>query len=190
MTDINSNLINDDNDNNDNIDSQDLHSIYNDNYNKNVDLYPIHSRNNKHYIKNRITKFFKFDSIRITKIFEIIQYTLLYCFFCFTLGIIFNKIFFKYDQKKKIFIQILQTVIQLVICSISIFYIKKIVKIVPLIYKGPKHYKPYTTKEYIGGGIIFGIVFLRLQTNLLDRLGHINKWLSVKNVVTTIRKTS
>ena len=61
MTEINSNLINDDNDN---IDSQDLHSIYNDNYNKNVDLYPIHSRNNKHYIKNRIKKFFKFDGIK------------------------------------------------------------------------------------------------------------------------------
>ena len=134
----------------------------------------LNNNNNKHF-KDRLNKLIAIDKIRLAKIMELVQYTIISCIFCIILGICFNKIFFKYNENYNIVIQVIQVIVQLVICSIAIFYIKKIVKLIPLIYKYPDNYVPYTTDQYIGGGAIFAIFFFRLQTNLIKRLSHIEK---------------
>ena len=134
----------------------------------------IHDRSE--YIKHRYYKLSSTDSIRIAKILEMIQYTTLYAIFCLPMGVLFDKIFYKYNKNLSIQYQILQVLIQVVICSITIFYIKKIVKLIPLLFKYPKHYIPYTTDPYVFGGIIIGIVFLKFQSNLYKKLTHIRDW--------------
>ena len=124
------------------------------------------------YVQNRLRKLTRIDSIRLLRIAEMIQYTILYAILGFTCAICAELIIPKFSPNRHIGLQILNTLLQLSICAVAVFYIKKLTKIVPLLFPYPKNYRPYETFEY-SGGLALNIMFLMVQPNLRMRVAHL-----------------
>ena len=140
--------------------------------------------NQLRHIASRVKSLKSHDNIRYFKILEILQYTVLYCIFGFIFAIISNKLssflfkpFNPHDAKCEIsaIIKLLaEIIVQLCFISLSIFYIIKIVKIIPLFFTTDNNYIPYKTKEY-AGGIALSFMFLKMQPYLSEKLSFIMK---------------
>ena len=61
------------------------------------------------------------------------------------------------------------------------FYIKKIVKVIPLIVPYPKNYVAYKTHEYTTGGIALTLMFLKIQPTLFKKLNYLTEWVGRVN---------
>lgn len=152
------------------------------------------TNNQSDHIKERIKRLITFDNIRYYKFLEIIQYTVLYCIFGFIFAIISNSIsslvFDPFNPKTtdcsvKTLLELLgEVTLQLCFISISIFYIIKIVKIIPLAFTPNKGFIPYKTKEY-AGGIAISFMFLKMQPYLSAKLSHMMKCIMEKTGTTT-----
>jgi hypothetical protein len=146
------------------------------------------------HIKERLKRLITFDTIRYYKFLEIIQYTILYCIFGFIFAIIANKIsslvFEPFnpqttDCSVETLLKLLTEVtLQLCFISISIFYIIKIVKIIPLAFTPTHEFIPYQSKEY-AGGIAISFMFLKMQPYLSAKLTHMMKCIMEKTGTTT-----
>ncbi len=141
-----------------------------------MELEPI---NKQVHVTNRFRQLIAIDKIRYYKILEILQYTVLYCFLGFFFAIVTNRIshqlFTPFDETKEgsnyedILYLLLEVTVQICFISICIFYIIKIVKIIPLFFKHDHIFKPYTTTAY-AGGIALSFMFLKMQPYLSDKL--------------------
>ena len=152
-----------------------------------------YQQSNKGHITSRINRIFAHDSIRKYKILEMIQYTVLYCVFGFVFALISNRIS-KYLFKpfvapkadaseqptpcdRSLIPRIIgEITFQICFISISIFYIIKIVKVIPFLFHPGKNYIPYRTKEY-AGGIALSFMFLKMQPFLSEKLSFLSKCL-------------
>ena len=126
----------------------------------------------KQYVHTRLRKLTRMDSIRLLRIAEMIQYTVIYAILGFICAIFAEWIIPKFSITRHIGLQILNTLLQLSICAVAVFYIKKIVKVVPLLFPYKKYYRPYETFEY-SGGLALNIMFLMVQPNLRMRVAHL-----------------
>ena len=109
---------------------------------------------------------------------EIFQYSIIYFVFGFILGSTLDTLFPQFDEKKDINSVIVETIGQLISFAILIFYVRKIVKLIPFLFvinwdlngdgKVGK-YKPYSTNEY-EGELTIGIVVVASQINLIKKI--------------------
>ena len=125
------------------------------------------------YIKDRVNKLTNIDKIRLIKFYEMIQYTILYSIFGFVTALLFEYIIPRFNKSSSLSRNLLEIIIQLCLCTIAIFYIRKLVKIIPLFIKYPKEYICYNTEEYLTGNLALSFMFLKLQPNLTNKLNHI-----------------
>jgi len=110
----------------------------------------------------RLNKLFAIDNIRICKILEIFQYTLIYSILVILCSYLLNNYYYKKDknisdkpyQEENKYIQIIKLsgiiVFELVVITILFFYIRKIGLLIPSIPNlWYPHFIPHTTLEYI-----------------------------------------
>ena len=126
--------------------------------------------------QERWKKLVAFDEIRQSKLLEIIQYCLIFFILSLIVSMILNKTYYKYvaEQRKKResklqrkismkegIILIFTLFIEILILTISLFYIRKIVLLVPSIgtfYS--KKFKPLTTLSFV---INIPLIFVFLE---------------------------
>jgi hypothetical protein len=126
----------------------------------------------------RFNSILRFDEVRIMKLLEIFQYSIIYFFCGFLLGTTLDTLFPKFEETKDISIVVVEVISQLVSFAILIYYMRKIVKLIPFFFiinwdlngdgKVGK-YRPYTTNEYEGEFTI-GIVVVASQLTLLKKI--------------------
>lgn len=127
------------------------------------------------YSMDRFKNLLRIDFIRLLRVCEISQYTILYAFVTLFIAPRLDKLFPSFDKKKSSFELFIEVIFQLTMVSILIFYIRKIVKIIPPIGSIlTPMYKIGTTSEY-NGGIIIGLVLVHSQYNLSVKIEELMK---------------
>lgn len=130
------------------------------------------------YFKRRLDSLTTFDEVRVMKLLEIFQYSTIYFVLGFFLGATLETLFPKFDEKKPVWDVVLEVFGQLLTFAIMVFYVRKLVKLVPFLFvinfdlngdgKIGK-YRPYSTTEY-EGELTIGIVVIASQVNLLKKI--------------------
>ena len=128
-----------------------------------------------HFI-SRVRKLFNLNTIRINEIAEIIQYTILYGIVAFYVGTWINAAFPHFDKSKSSTELMLEVLGETIILTICVFYIRKLVKIVPFLFylPGKRAFNPYLSTEF-HGEIVISVIFITLQTNLVKKLEELSK---------------
>jgi len=124
----------------------------------------------KYNFQERINKLLSFDKIRLYKIIEIIEYSIIFFILIICISFIWNNIYYKYKNNinifsisdesndlekknldKETFIELFFiTLFQTILIVIIFFYLRKIVLLFPSIISiYDKQFKPYTTFNYL-----------------------------------------
>ena len=125
------------------------------------------------YMNERLSYLLKFDDIRVLRILEMGQYTCLYSIVTILLAVKIDDLFPVYDKTKSTTQLLKEVFAHMLFLSVSIFYIKKLVKVVPPIgFLINPNYKVGSTSEY-QGDIIFAIILIATQDRLNKKIIHL-----------------
>lgn len=134
----------------------------------------------KKYFDNRWKKLTTINKIRLYKLLEISQYIILYLLISIPVSVLIEEIFPDVDESKPIWKIMIEIIAQMVIMGILIFYLMKIVKLVPFIFMSDKSYIEHKIFEY-EGTITISLVMLGTQKNLVSKIHIIRK--RIMNVI-------
>jgi hypothetical protein len=124
-------------------------------------------------MKNKLSDLITFDDYRLTQLFEIIQFSILYIIICLVTGIYLDYLFPDLDETKSSLHILLELSIHSIIVALSVFYIRKICHLVPLIFQ-VKNFREIHTREY-DGEIIVAIVFFTTQKKIFKKINILHK---------------
>ena len=141
--------------------------------------YPIHpEKNAAEHFETQFKHLFDHDEARIMELLESIQYGLGYLFIGFIAGALVDSFFPKYDEAKDTFPVFVETVVHSMLLIIVVFYVRKIVKIMPFLFvinmdtngdgKIAK-YHPYQATEY-SGELMIALILVGSQLNLIKKV--------------------
>lgn len=129
--------------------------------------------------KRQFNSLLKFDSIRILKLLEMIQYSIIGFILTLLIGNIINDIFFyEYDVQTLTNFQLINYIlIELIIIVIVVYYIRKIVLIFPFFFMNiNKKYIPSKKNEASIGYIVgTGIILTQTITKLNEKITELDK---------------
>ncbi len=120
------------------------------------------------HFEQRLESLLAADTIRFMQLFEILQYGFLYILASFFAGSFVDTLFPKPDEKAPTGKLLVEVTLQSLLFVLSVFYIRKIVKLVPLAIKA-KGFRPYETDEY-SGEMIIAVVLVATQFGLLKKI--------------------
>jgi hypothetical protein len=126
------------------------------------------------YFEDRLTKLITFDKIRLYKLLEITQYTLLYLIISIPTSVIIEEIFPEVDESKSMVRIMVEIILQMILLSILVFYILKIIKLVPFILMGDKNYVAHNVFEY-EGSVTLSFIMIGTQQNMISKIHIIRK---------------
>lgn len=127
------------------------------------------------HVRTRTEKLLLNNEIRVMELLESIQYGVLYLVVGFVAGVTLDYSFPNYNEQTKTSVLFTEVALQCLLLIILVFYIRKLVKIVPFLFvidftgSGKTSYKPYEAAEY-SGEVIIAIVLLGAQFNLIKKL--------------------
>ena len=124
-------------------------------------------------MKNKLSDLVTFDDYRLTQLFEIIQFSILYIIICLITGIYLDYLFPEPDETKSSLHILIELSVHSVIVALSVFYIRKVAKLVPLIFQ-VKNFREIHTREY-DGEIIVAIVFFTTQKKIFEKISILHK---------------
>ena len=96
---------------------------------------------------NKFRDLISIDKYRFNELYEIFQYGVIYMIISFFWGFYLNKMFPPLDEKKSNIEILSEIVLQAVAIAISVFYIRKLCQMVPLLINFTG-YREYKTSEY------------------------------------------
>ena len=122
---------------------------------------------------NKFKDLISVDKYRFNELFEIFQYSILYIMVTIIWGFYLNQMFPPEDDNKEGLVILLEIILQALAIAISVFYIRKICQIFPLLinFKG---YSEYKTSEY-GGAVILSIIFMSSQKHISQKVNLLNR---------------
>lgn len=143
----------------------------------------------KQHIQERIRSLFLFNEVRVMELLETIQFGIGYLVVGFLAGTILDYSFPHYREEISTQELFLEVMLQGILLAITVFYVRKIVKIMPFLFilgsdingdgKVDK-YHPYMATEY-SGEVMIAVVMLGAQFNLIKKLDLLSrrlyKWL-------------
>ena len=124
-------------------------------------------------MKNKFSDLITFDDFRLTQLFEIMQFSILYIIICLIAGIYLDYLFPDPDESKSTLHILLELSFHSVIVALSVFYIRKICHLVPLMFQ-VKNFREIHTREY-DGEIIVAIVFFTTQKKIFEKINILHK---------------
>lgn len=131
----------------------------------------------------------QFDQVRLLHLLEIAQNMLLSFVTGFYIGHYLDELFPKYNDKKETYKIIWEVAGQLVLTVITLFYLKKVIALIPFVLSGTSAYANSKTKEDQSGiAIGFALIFVSIQNNLLNKIKLLEKRILDKDV--EIKKSS
>ena len=122
---------------------------------------------------NKFKDLISINKYRINELYEIFQYGLLYIIVTIVWGFYLNRLFSPVDESKEGQVILLEIILQAIAIAISVFYIRKICQMFPLLinFKG---YREYKTSEY-GGEVILSIIFMTTQKHIVNKINLLNR---------------
>ena len=143
----------------------------------------------KQHVQERIRSLFLFNEVRVMELLETIQFGMGYLIVGFFAGTILDYSFPHYKEDVDTSELFLEVLLQGLLLTITVFYVRKIVKIMPFFFvlhtdiNGDGKldaYHPYLASEY-GGEVMIAVVMLGAQFNLIKKLDLLSrrlyKWL-------------
>tara|TARA_Y100000022_G_C13088085_1_gene300934 strand:+ start:110 stop:514 length:405 start_codon:yes stop_codon:yes gene_type:complete len=124
-------------------------------------------------MKNKFLDLVTLDDFRLTQLFEIIQFSVLYIIICLIAGIYLDYLFPDPDENKSTLSILLELSFHSIIVALSVFYIRKICHLFPLMFKA-KNFREIHTREY-DGEIIVAIVFFTTQKKIFEKINILHK---------------
>ena len=127
--------------------------------------------------KKKIKNLLRVDPIRGMKLLEFAQYAALATAFALLTGPFINiALFSKSNDEKTTTTLLIEIFIEMGIIGALIYYIKKIMRIIPFFFKNiySKYIPSYHNEAMVGTAIGLGIVFNQTQTNLLGKINIIS----------------
>ena len=124
-------------------------------------------------MKNKFSDLVSFDDYRLTQLFEIVQFSVLYIIICLITGIYLDYLFPEPDETKSSLHILAELSVHSVIVALSVFYIRKICHLVPLMFQ-VKGFREIHTREY-DGEIIVAIVFFTTQKKIFEKINILHK---------------
>lgn len=124
-------------------------------------------------MNNKFSDLLTFDDYRLTQLFEIVQFSVIYIIICLITGIYLDYLFPEPDETKSSLHILAELSVHSVIVALSVFYIRKIAKLVPLMFK-VKNFREIHTREY-DGEIIVAIVFFTTQKKIFEKINILHK---------------
>jgi len=126
------------------------------------------------YQKTRIKELFAFDKIRLGKIVEILQSSLVSVLIVSIFGYLFKIIKREFlgpiNKDENLFIMYLKISIEVFLISVLLFYLRKLIMIVPSVASYlVSGFKPYTTMDYTMSMCIV-IIIIELFSDLKEDL--------------------
>jgi len=135
---------------------------------------------------NKLKNILIFDKIRVLKICELLQFTIVMTIISISFSYILNKFIFiekdkEYYETLSLFKLIIFTIIDLIIIIVTYYYMKKITYLIPSIGNlFFKEFIPFTTSEYFLH--IPGLyIYLELIDGLKEKVGAISKKIGNRN---------
>ena len=122
---------------------------------------------------NKLRDLISINKYRINEIYEIFQYGLLYIIVTIIWGFYLNKLFPPKDENKSNMEILTEIVLQAIAIAISVFYIRKICQLIPLLIN-LKGYREYKTTEY-GGEVIISLIFMTTQKHIVNKINLLNR---------------
>jgi hypothetical protein len=129
------------------------------------------------YMKMRIQKLILFDEVRVMELLESLQFGIAYLVVGFMTGTLLDWAFPAYNEEKGFWEVFREVVLQCVLLIIVVFYIRKIVKVMPFLFvinfdiNGDgkiRPYHPYSSTEY-SGEIMIALAVVGSQFNLIKK---------------------
>jgi hypothetical protein len=129
------------------------------------------------YMKMRIEKLFLFNEVRVMELLESLQFGIAYLVVGFMTGTLLDWAFPTYNEEKPFWEVFREVVFQCVLLIIIVFYIRKIVKVMPFLFvinfyiNGDgkiEPYHPYSSTEY-SGEIMIAVALVGAQFNLIKK---------------------
>jgi len=122
---------------------------------------------------NKFRDLVSIDKYRFNELYEIFQYSILYIVVTIIWGFYLNRMFPPDDESKEGHIILFEVVLQALAIAVSVFYIRKLCKMSPLLinFKG---YNQNKTSEY-GGEVILSIVFMTTQKHIINKINLLNR---------------
>lgn len=121
----------------------------------------------------KIKNLFTFDMIRLQKLLEISQNVIISMVVGFFLGYLVDHMFPPYvnNENKSIGVLVLEVISQAVVLAISMYYAKKIMRLIPFLFNFDNNYIPSMKGEnMLGINIGMGILFVTNQTHFKAKL--------------------
>jgi hypothetical protein len=120
------------------------------------------------HFEQRFKSLIAADTIRAMQLLEITQYGFLYILVSFFIGSFVDTFFSLPDEKAPTDRMLFEVILQSLLFVISVFYIRKLVKLIPIVIS-MKGYNAYETSEY-GGEMIIAVVLVATQFGLLKKI--------------------
>ena len=121
--------------------------------------------------EKQLESLLRVDKIRFYKLTELSQYSILACFLAMFVGAKINKYLIPdYSKKESVAESVVYLMWNLILIMVSLYYIRKVVLMVPYIFSYDKDYIVSRGGEsLLGFSVGFAIVFGATQSNFRDR---------------------
>lgn len=133
------------------------------------------------HVNRKLKSLFEFNNIRIQKIFEMSQDTIITLFLSLFSATIFNKYSFNLNTNDDYLVVTTKLLIEIVILIILLYYLRKLISVVPFLFKYTNSYipsRPSTDGEGLLGKVVtLAIVFSTISVKLKDKIKHISNFI-------------
>ena len=123
--------------------------------------------------KDLLGSFFEFNVIRLQKLLHMSQNAIFTAIFCFYIGVKLNGLF-EVKGEEDIITSASLGLLQMVVIIISVYYIRKLTKLIPFILRFTESYNPFHKSKdgegLIGAAIAMGLILMSTQSNMKDRI--------------------
>ena len=143
-------------------------------------------------LAERVSSLFAFDCVRLSRILETAQYAAIFGLLAFFVGFFIDWVLrplypkASRENKKncsgKLFTNaqslraISLVILQVMVSAVLVIYIRKLGEVVPFIFEFcPDKYVPHWKVKEVEGEIAVGMIYIGVQTNILDALTTLRK---------------
>lgn len=143
--------------------------------------------NRGEWVKEHFVRLVRFDTIRLDKLVEITQYTIISYFLGWVVAAIINGFLLRYSENLedyKTFTLILLMMISVIILTVAAYYIGKIVSVVPALFPVDVDYVPSKKGESgVGIGVGLGLSYFSQIPAFYSVMGEVGKRLAPNKYV-------
>jgi hypothetical protein len=120
---------------------------------------------------SNLEKLTRFDTIRLSKLLEQVQFSVIAFIITFFLGIYADKLFPVKEDSTSEFDLWRDTLLQLAVITIGAYYVIKISKVIPFLFSLDNRYIAGSHGENVfGAGLAMSIIFVSVQKNFGARI--------------------